>query len=85
MRTYHRPSIWPTFVLFSVALLDGSTIAQEPRPAIPQRFVGKWVGEAGTGESFTRTQTGTAVVITEFAHKIDRFEFDVAADGKVTG
>jgi hypothetical protein len=72
-------------ILWSPLLVPAAAPSQEPRPPIPSRFVGKWIGESGMGESFTRRQTGTAAVITEFGHTIDRFEFDVAADGRVTG
>src|SRR5438128_11786067 len=72
-------------LVWSWLLISGGALAQEPCDHIPQKFVGKWTGEAGTGESFTRRQTGTAVVITDFGHTIDRFAFEVAADGSVTG
>lgn len=70
--------------LWFAVMAGGAATAQQP-PRIPDRYVGKWVGEAGKCDSFTLRQTGTAVVITDFGHTIDRFEFEVAADGKVNG
>jgi hypothetical protein len=72
-------------LLWSWLFLGAGAMAQEACPHIPPMYVGKWSGVTGTGESFTRTQTGTAVVVTDFGHSIDRFELMVAADGKVTG
>lgn len=66
-------------------LISDHVLAQEACAPIPPMYVGKWSGEMGTAEAITRRQTGTAVVLTEFGHSIDKFAFEVAPDGKVTG
>jgi hypothetical protein len=91
MSSYCLRVIWrplPLSILW-FALLGGSGMALEPCDCIPKKYVGKWTGVIGAdksyGESLTRTQTGTAVVVTDFGHTIDCFEFKVDKKGKVTG
>ncbi len=88
MLPYVRPaSSWllASLILLSFVVMAGKEVAQEPQPRVPQKYVGKWVGEAGKGEALTREETGAAVVITDFGHTVERFEFTVDAQGAVTG
>src|SRR5947208_3670906 len=72
MFTARRPAVfWPLslFILCSTALLGGPALAQDQCASpFPEKYKGKWIGVSGKGESETREQVNTAVVVTDFGH-----------------
>src|SRR5208337_2166669 len=78
-----------TVAVFTLAFLlatgPSRLLSQEPTSQIPDEFLGKWVGGLSFGWSNSSAQVGTAAVVTQFGHKVDQFEFEVAKDGTVTG
>lgn len=52
---------------------------------VPNGYVGKWKGIRGKATANSRGRVGTAIVNKDFGHVIDKFEFEVAADGTITG
>jgi hypothetical protein len=53
--------------------------------AIPKGYIGKWKGIRGKATANSRGRVGTAIVTKDFGHVIDKFEFEVAEDGTITG
>jgi len=52
---------------------------------VPKGYVGKWKGIRGKATANSRGRVGTAIVNKDFGHVIDKFEFEVAEDGTITG
>lgn len=52
---------------------------------VPKGYIGKWKGIRGKATANSRGRIGTAIVNKDFGHVIDKFEFEVAADGTITG
>ena len=52
---------------------------------VPKGYVGKWKGVRGKATANSRGRVGTAIVNKDFGHVIDKFEFEVAEDGTISG
>lgn len=52
---------------------------------VPKGYIGKWKGVRGKATTNSRGRVGTAIVTKDFGHVIDKFEFEVAANGTITG
>jgi|GEM_PF-1345765 len=76
------------WVIPTIGRLDDASGQSAPAAAaIPQEYVGKWVGVNGKATAHLRetTRGGLGVTNKDFGHIIDKFEFEVAADGGITG
>jgi len=78
--------IWGAVVVALFAHVGSLRLAaQDANKQIPDKFIGKWIGESGKMRAESRHQTGTAIVREDFGHTIDQFEFEVAKDGTIKG